>query len=115
MTPGSTCWSEIPSSRHAYPLQDIRQTGKALRGSGSRPRADGESILTTYIHRGRFVAGGNVAHERNGIRFNWDREKVEINLRKHGVSFDAACEIFFDPLIHLHRSEMLGGEKRETA
>jgi len=71
--------------------------------------------LTTYIHRGRFVAGGNVAHERNGIRFNWDREKAEINLRKHGVSFDAACEIFFDPLIHLHRSEMLGGEKRETA
>jgi uncharacterized DUF497 family protein len=70
--------------------------------------------LTTYIHRGRFVAG-NVAHERNGIRFNWDRKKAEINLRKHGVSFDAACEIFFDPLIHLHRSEMLGGEKRETA
>jgi len=70
--------------------------------------------LTTYIHRGRFGAG-NVAHERNGIRFNWDREKAESNLRKHGVSFDDACEIFFDPLIHLHRSEMLGGEKRETA
>ncbi|PYQ65061.1 MAG: hypothetical protein DMF53_06310 [Acidobacteria bacterium] len=49
------------------------------------------------------------------MRFNWDREKAESNLRKHGVSFDDACEIFLDPLIHLYRSEMLGGEKRETA
>lgn len=57
----------------------------------------------------------NVVHERNGIRFVWDREKAEINLRKHGVSFEVASAIFFDPLIHLYRSEMLGGEKRETA
>lgn len=70
--------------------------------------------MTTYIHRGRFGTG-NVAHARNGIRFNWDREKAESNLGKHGVSFDAACEIFFDPFIRLHRSEMLGGEERETA
>lgn len=70
--------------------------------------------MSTYIRRGRILPG-NVVHERNGIRFNWDAEKAELNLRKHGVSFEVACGIFFDPLIHLYRSEMLGGEKRETA
>ncbi|HYO16292.1 MAG TPA: BrnT family toxin [Thermoanaerobaculia bacterium] len=58
---------------------------------------------------------GDVVHERNGIRFTWDRGKADLNLRKHGVSFETACEIFFDPLVRLLRSEMLGGEDRETA
>jgi uncharacterized DUF497 family protein len=38
----------------------------------------------------------NVVHERNGIRFNWDREKAEINFRKHSVSFDAACGSLYE-------------------
>ena len=28
--------------------------------------------------------------------FEWDRAKAASNLRKHGVSFDLACEIFDD-------------------
>jgi uncharacterized protein len=32
------------------------------------------------------------------MRFEWDREKAESNLRKHGVSFEEAVTIFFDPL-----------------
>ena len=70
--------------------------------------------MSVYIHRGRLSAG-DVVHERNGIRFTWDREKGESNLRKHRVALEVACEIFSDPLIRLHRSEMLGGEERETA
>lgn len=58
---------------------------------------------------------GDVVHQRNGIRFVWDRGKADLNLRKHGVSFETACEIFFDPLVCLLRSEMLGGEDREAA
>ncbi len=54
-------------------------------------------------------------HERNGIRFTWDRGKAESNLRKHRISLEMACEVFFDPLIRLERSEMLGGEEREMA
>lgn len=67
-----------------------------------------------YIRRGK-ISLGDVVHERNGIRFTWDRDKGEANLRKHRVQLEAACEVFFDPLIRLHRSEMLGGEERETA
>lgn len=67
-----------------------------------------------YIRRGR-IPPGNVVHERNGIRFVWDGGKAESNLRKHGVSFEEACEIFFDPFIQLLRSEVLGGEEREAA
>ncbi len=30
--------------------------------------------------------------------FEWDPEKVRRNLKKHGVSFDEAATVFFDPL-----------------
>ncbi len=32
------------------------------------------------------------------MRFEWDREKAESNLRKHRVSFDEATTVFLDPL-----------------
>ena len=31
------------------------------------------------------------------MRFEWDGEKAAANLRKHGVSFDEAAEVFDDP------------------
>lgn len=70
--------------------------------------------MSVYIRHGKLSAG-DVVHERNGIRFTWDREKGESNLRKHRVSIEVACEVFSDPFIRLHRSEMLGGEEREMA
>ena len=30
------------------------------------------------------------------IRFDWEPEKAEENLRKHGVSFDEAQSVFYD-------------------
>jgi len=66
-----------------------------------------------YIHRGT-LSLGRVVYERNSIRFVWDRGKAESNLRKHGVSFETACEIFFDPFVRLLRSEAIGGEEREV-
>jgi uncharacterized DUF497 family protein len=30
--------------------------------------------------------------------FEWDVEKAESNLQKHGVSFEEAATVFFDPL-----------------
>jgi len=30
--------------------------------------------------------------------FEWDSEKAKINLKKHGISFEEATEIFLDPL-----------------
>jgi len=31
------------------------------------------------------------------VRFEWDDEKAETNLEKHGVSFGEATEVFYDP------------------
>jgi uncharacterized DUF497 family protein len=31
------------------------------------------------------------------VRFEWDEVKAAANLRKHGVSFDEATEVFYDP------------------
>jgi uncharacterized protein len=32
------------------------------------------------------------------VRFEWNTQKAAGNLRKHGVSFDEAASVFFDPL-----------------
>jgi uncharacterized DUF497 family protein len=31
------------------------------------------------------------------VRFEWHRAKAEKNLRKHGVSFEEAVTVFYDP------------------
>ena len=32
------------------------------------------------------------------VEFEWDEEKYAVNLRKHGVKFEEAAQVFFDPL-----------------
>jgi uncharacterized DUF497 family protein len=32
------------------------------------------------------------------MRFEWDRDKAASNQKKHGVSFDEAVTVFYDPL-----------------
>ncbi len=32
-----------------------------------------------------------------GLRFEWDREKAEGNLKRHGVTFSEASTVFNDP------------------
>jgi len=34
-----------------------------------------------------------------GQRFRWDAQKATSNLAKHGVRFEQACEVFFDPFV----------------
>lgn len=47
------------------------------------------------------------------IHFEWDRNKAASNLRKHGVSFIEASEIFNDPLaIKLRDDEHSEKEER---
>ncbi|MCX6639650.1 MAG: BrnT family toxin [bacterium] len=31
------------------------------------------------------------------MRFEWDKNKAESNLKKHGVTFDEAVSVFYDP------------------
>ena len=46
------------------------------------------------------------------IRFEWDPAKAEANLRKHGVSFEAAARVFFDPFMLSAQDRIEGGEYR---
>ncbi|MEW6347957.1 MAG: BrnT family toxin [Thermodesulfobacteriota bacterium] len=41
--------------------------------------------------------GETVCHILRGCLFQWDADKADRNLRAHGVTFEAACEVFFDP------------------
>jgi uncharacterized DUF497 family protein len=45
--------------------------------------------------------------------FEWDDQKREVNLGKHGIDFDSAIEVFYGPVI-LHRSDR-NSEERWTA
>lgn len=53
-------------------------------------------------------------YEFHGITFTWDDRKSKANQRKHRISFETACEAFFDPFVHYVGEEYVGDEKRET-
>jgi hypothetical protein len=50
----------------------------------------------------------------HGQRFIWDSEKASGNASKHGVSFELACQVFFDPLIRIEDAST-GEEQRDAA
>ena len=56
----------------------------------------------------------DVEYRLSGINFVWDRKKARLNLRKHGIAFETACEIFFDPFVTFIRTEVVRGEGRES-
>lgn len=37
----------------------------------------------------------------HGQHFVWNHEKGAGNLAKHGISFEQACEVFFDPFLRI--------------
>ena len=55
-----------------------------------------------------------ISHELQGVWFEWDSEKADTNVQKHGVSFHTACEVFFDPFVKLRDASDLT-EPREAA
>jgi uncharacterized DUF497 family protein len=46
----------------------------------------------------------------HGVRFEWDSNKSETNLRKHGIAFENACEVFFDPFLRMMEPEIHNGQ-----
>ncbi|MES2390569.1 MAG: BrnT family toxin [Acidobacteriota bacterium] len=46
------------------------------------------------------------------IFFEWDDEKAKENLDKHGISFDAARTVFFDPYRMTEEDSVVDGEHR---
>lgn len=55
-----------------------------------------------------------VNYALHDIRFEWNSHKASINLRKHGVSFEVACEAFFDPFLRVMDIQQENGEFREA-
>lgn len=49
----------------------------------------------------------------HGIEFVWDNEKAKANRRKHQISFEAACEVFFDPFLRVVDGGTVEGESRD--
>jgi hypothetical protein len=52
-------------------------------------------------------------HRLNDIEFVWDPNKAAANLRKHGVAFETACEVFFDPFVSFVGTDVVDRKRRE--
>jgi uncharacterized DUF497 family protein len=55
----------------------------------------------------------DVAFLHLGQRFVWDSEKASTNLAKHGISFEDACQVFFDPFFKMEDAS-IPNEQREA-
>ncbi|MSP98004.1 MAG: BrnT family toxin [Betaproteobacteria bacterium] len=42
-----------------------------------------------------------VRYKLRGVAFEWDAAKADANLVQHGVPFERACEVFFDPFARI--------------
>jgi uncharacterized DUF497 family protein len=56
----------------------------------------------------------NVSYSLHNIVFEWDSQKATANLRKHSITFELACEVFFDPFVSYLEDETIDGDLRET-
>lgn len=56
----------------------------------------------------------DVSYTLHEIGFEWDSRKAAANLRKHKVSFETACEVFFDPFLRMMDAGVVEGEPREA-
>jgi uncharacterized DUF497 family protein len=55
-----------------------------------------------------------ISYVLHDVHFEWDSEKAASNLDKHGVSFETACEAFFDPFVSMVDEQVVEGEVREV-
>jgi hypothetical protein len=49
-----------------------------------------------------------------GQLFVWDQVKACSNLAKHGVTFEAASQVFFDPFVRIYEAS-IDEERRDAA
>jgi uncharacterized DUF497 family protein len=55
----------------------------------------------------------DVVYLLQDVTFIWDPRKALANLKKHGVAFEKACEVFFDPFLRPSSPEVRNGEERQ--
>ena len=57
-----------------------------------------------------------IVYKRQNLEFEWDSNKAQSNLKKHGITFEEATEAFFDPFYQTGDATSdtnLNGEQRE--
>lgn len=67
------------------------------------------SVYTLYIS----TVDAQYLHQ--GQIFEWDSDKAAANLQKHGISFEKACEVFFDPFVRVVDATDREDEARDAA
>lgn len=56
----------------------------------------------------------DITYKVQEILFEWDIQKAIANVRKHRVSLEVACDVFFDPFLYVvDEEEYIGDELRE--
>ena len=53
----------------------------------------------------------DIWHTLNGFDFVWDEKKARKNMKTHGISFEEACEVFFDPFYRSEDASRHGEER----
>ena len=56
----------------------------------------------------------NIVYQLQGVEFEWDSNKAQSNLDKHGITFEEATEVFFDPFYQVGDAtpKMLSNSKK---
>ncbi|WP_009633735.1 BrnT family toxin [Synechocystis sp. PCC 7509] len=58
----------------------------------------------------------NIVYRLEDVEFEWDSNKAQSNLEKHGITFEEAVEAFFDPFYQVGEANpntIANIEKRE--
>jgi uncharacterized protein len=55
-----------------------------------------EKALPLYL-RTVYNRRMDIIYQLQGVEFEWDEEKARSNIADHGVTFEEAAEVFFDP------------------
>jgi uncharacterized DUF497 family protein len=55
----------------------------------------------------------DIIYRLQDVEFEWDENKAQGNLEKHGVAFEEAAEVFFDPFYQAGDASTSDDEERE--
>lgn len=55
----------------------------------------------------------DIIYRVQGVEFEWDEDKAHSHLDKHGVAFEEAAEVFFDPFYQTGNASVDDDEDRD--
>lgn len=55
----------------------------------------------------------DIIYHLQGTEFVWDQNKAQTNIRKHGITFEEAAEVFFDPFYQTGDASVDDDEQRD--